>query len=72
MNDLKAADYIAIIVILGYFFLAYVGTSFELPPAFLLVIGYYFGHSASLNGSVRAGIQKDKEDTIQKIIDETN
>jgi len=45
--NFKPADVIAVVLICGYFFLMYFGSAQELPPAFLLILGYYFGHSAS-------------------------
>lgn len=46
VTEIKSADYIAILFILGYFFLSWRGISPELPAPLLLIIGYYFGHSA--------------------------
>lgn len=46
LKDLKAADIIAIILIIGYFVILHSTDSNDMPPAFLLIIGYYFGHSA--------------------------
>lgn len=51
IQKLKSADVIAILVICGYLFLSWRGVATDISSAFLLVIGYYFGHSASTNSN---------------------
>ncbi len=46
IEKIKAADIIAILLVAGYLFLLYTGDGKDLMPTILLVLGYYFGHSA--------------------------
>ncbi len=52
LKDFKAVDVIALVVILGMFFLQYKGISTMIPQSVLLIVGYYFGKKSEiLNGN---------------------
>ena len=41
--DFSSTDFIAVLMILGYIFLVSIDKNTEIAPAFLLIVGYYFG-----------------------------